>query len=379
MRRFVDLRLLAAVLAMIVPGPLVAGEAAAPYLLARSLQMLQDQVISGSRAALAEQPALLDRMGMGFAELPGDGWKDARNVRALVIYLVNGGPPSVVRKLLSSGLDFGPKQDLVRALLAFAERKDDAAEQLDKFDAKALEPEIGGSVALAQGMASERKPEKALEYLAIARALASGTLIEEAAYRREISLLLEQKKREQAVQHATRYLWRFGNSVYAADVTGYLGESVVPVLAKNNKMEKLQAFLGELKADSRREVLLGLGKGALLSGQLDVAEFAGKSIMAASPKEPSVLARAQFFQSVKKAFANDASASAEDLLSLDRSLLVRTERTTLEAALTIASLVRSEVRATPQEPPSGEVPQIIVRARNAVKQADLDIQGTLLP
>ena len=77
-----------------------------PYQLVRTLQALQDEIARGNLEAHNAQPALLKRLAEKFQEADPDVWKDPRNSRAAVTFLLSGGDPQVVgalrsRKLLS--------------------------------------------------------------------------------------------------------------------------------------------------------------------------------------------------------------------------------------------------------------------------------------
>ena len=62
-----------------------------PYQLVRSLQSLQDQIARGDLEAHNAQPALLKRLGEKLATADSAVWKDPRNSRAAVTFLLSGG------------------------------------------------------------------------------------------------------------------------------------------------------------------------------------------------------------------------------------------------------------------------------------------------
>jgi len=347
----------------------VAGEART-YELARSLQMLQDQAVNGSDIALAEQPRILDRLSAEIAlEAPAQ-LSDPRNVRALAIYLVNGGAPAVVRRLLATTTEFGPHQTVIRALLAFAERQPDAGKLLSQLDAMALEPGIGGPVALAQGMAFQADPAKAKPLLAVARLLAPGTLIEEAALRREITMLLAETKNGEAIERATRYLWKFGSSVYATDVAAYFATSVLPGFVAPTGMvtDQVQNFLAALPEPSRRALLLDMAKAGILDGRMGIAALASRQSAALGAGSGAEQARADIYAAIATAFGRDGDGASDQLIAIDRGQLHDAELGMLDAALAVAG----QIPATPRVEPAadGDAPAVIVAARTVVARAD---------
>jgi len=70
-----------------------------PYQMVRSLQMLQDQIARGDLEAHNAQPALLKRIGDSFLKVDASSWKEPRNSRAAVTFLLSGGAPQVIATL----------------------------------------------------------------------------------------------------------------------------------------------------------------------------------------------------------------------------------------------------------------------------------------
>ena len=68
-----------------------------PYQLVRTLQALQDEIARGNLEAHNAQPGLLKRLGEEFQKADPGVWKDPRNSRAVVTFLLSGGSPQVVR------------------------------------------------------------------------------------------------------------------------------------------------------------------------------------------------------------------------------------------------------------------------------------------
>ena len=146
-----------------------------------------------------------------------EGWKDPRNARAAVVFVLSGGSARVLQKLMRSGASADINEKLIKGALAYGEgRHDEAAELLAGIDARALDPGMAGHVAYVQGeLAARKEPAKALVHLDEARLLSPGTIVEEAALRRQIALLAAAGSADRYEALATQYLRRFPNSVYA--------------------------------------------------------------------------------------------------------------------------------------------------------------------
>ncbi len=182
-----------------------------PFELVRSLQSLQDQVVRGNTRAHAAQRVLLAHIAEQFDALKPEGWKDPKNARAAVVFVLSGGSARALQKLVRSGASTDINEKLLKGTLAYGEgRHDEAAELLASVEARALDPGTAGLVAYVQGeLAAKKEPAKALVHFDDARLLAPGTIVEEAALRRQIALLAASGNAVRYEALATQYLRRF--------------------------------------------------------------------------------------------------------------------------------------------------------------------------
>lgn len=192
---------------------------AAPFQLVRTLQAMQDDMAGGSAAALAGQRALLQRMEEEFADADPLVWQDRRNSRALVAYTLGGGRPVTLRRLLASATPPDGDEALMRGALAFVEGDEATARRyLTDIDPRSLPASLGGQLALAQAaLLVGQNPQGALLLLDTARLLAPGTLVEEAALRRQIFVASELDDLARFETLSGQYLRRFRRSVYAGN------------------------------------------------------------------------------------------------------------------------------------------------------------------
>ena len=162
--------------------------------------------------------------------------------------------------------------------MAYGEgRHEEAAELLGGIEARKLDPGMAGHVAYVQGeLAAKKEPVKALAYLDDARLLSPGTIVEEAALRRQIALLAAAGKADRYELLATQYLRRFPSSVYAG---GFRQQFAAAIAVHTNagepgRLARLESMLGGVEQADRREVYLTIAKEAIAKGKVEMAKFA---------------------------------------------------------------------------------------------------------
>ena len=351
------------------------GETDTPSSLARTLVSAQDQIPLGRKEALESIGEHRRRLLQKIQTSPDTIWKDHRQGQALVAYLLNGGHPLPIRQLVVRQVELGSWRDVIDALLAFSERAQDAIERLDHIDAKTLDPGVAGHFALIKAFANRTTVEKAMRNLADAKLLDPGGFVDEAATRREIELLLEGGQRAEAMQAATRYLWRFGSSLYAAGVVNYLSDSIVADLAGlPDGKPKVTAFFVELPEAARVPTLLRLSRSLLLKGKLDIAAFgAGAARSFAVPGSPEQV-RAEFDLALAGAFVAEPEAASGKLRAMKAGLSSGEDNMLLEATLSMLEQINAPVRARPDATTTGtpatEAAAAIVRQAAAALEND---------
>lgn len=343
-----------------------------PYVLIRQLQLLQDEVVKGNKPAVDQKKPLLDRIARVITASPPAAWQDERNVRSIALYLVEGGLPAPVHQVLDRSPKLGELEKPIRALLAFSEQRKEAKALLAELGAMNMPPAVGAPLALAQGIDSWSDPHKAMRYLKIAQLLAPGTLIDEAATRREISLLLAEKKSAEAISRAGRFLWRFGSSVYAEHVVTYLTQEVLPHLPTDDAGQvALQAFLDAVPPGSQVPLLLDVARTSILNGKLAQVANVSRRAITASVGEPAAEQRASLYASIARALSKDAEPPADDFARFDRSLLSDTDIGILDAAAAISDRVRrSPIAGEAQFDPAKDAPRVAMMAFKVLTIAD---------
>jgi chemotaxis protein MotC len=352
-----------------------------PFELVRSLQSLQDQVVRGNTRAHAAQRVLLARIAEQFDVLSTEGWKDPRNARAAVVFVLSGGSARALQKLTHSGASTDINEKLIKGALAYGEgRHDAAAAQLAGIEARALDPGMAGLVAYVQGeLAAKKEPAKALVYFDDARLLSPGTIIEEAALRRQIALLAAAGNADRYEALATQYLRRFPSSVYAG---GFRQQFALAIaghtdVVEPDRLARLERMLGGVAQSDRRELYLMIAKEAVAKGKMAMAKFAAANAGSLTEAASTDRERARLYEGAALIVTEAFDRGVEILSAVERSKLAETDASLLDAALSIAGQVR-RMPATPDAEPlaAGEVTgQALAQARKAIAQVDEMLSG----
>ncbi|MCV0428329.1 MAG: chemotaxis protein [Roseibium sp.] len=315
-----------------------------PIEMIRSLQALQEQIAKGNTHAMQAQRKLLAKMDRTFVELPVETWQDPRNARAAVVHLLSGGHPKVMKHLLS--LEPLPSVDkkLMEASLAYVEgREDEMQELLADIDPLELPASLGGHVALVKAAPFIRKdPVKAMELLQVASLLMPGTLVEEAALRREVFVAGMMADVERFRVLSIRYLRRFRSSVYAGDFRRRFAVALdtLGFVQSEDKFRLLDDVLREFDADSRRGLYLRLARSALLAGHMQVARKSTDEALVlavAGTKERELL---KIYLAATRLDADAMTENRNLLWSIDKNMLSQDDLDLLQGVYTVLNSVR---------------------------------------
>jgi chemotaxis protein MotC len=336
---------------------------ASPVVLVRSLQILQEQIANGNVAAHAAQGALLARIETRFTQAPPDTWQDPRNARAAVIYLLGGGKPATIRMLLSYEKPPAIEDRLIKGALAYVEgHEEEALDLLRTVDVRRLPPSLGGPVALVQSALIVRQDvTAAMAFLDEARLLMPGTLVEEAALRREIFLAGQIDNIDKFEALAFQYIRRFRHSIYAGNFREHLAVALTRFsFAQNTSMfSRVQRILEQLDPASRRNLYLMVARTAVLRGKTDMARLAAEQAAAASRDGSPDSDRARLYRAITSVLGESYEDGMRDLARIDRKRLSARDAELLDATQRLAGQVRKwpdgaapgQRTAAPSEPP----------------------------
>lgn len=349
-----------------------------PFELVRSLQSLQDQVVRGNTRAHAAQRVLLGRIAEQFEALSSESWNNPKNARAAVVFVLSGGSARVLQKLMGSDVTTDIDAKLLNGTLAYGEgRHDEAAELLGGIEARTLEPGMAGLVAYVQGeLAATKEPAKALAHLDDARLLSPGTIVEEAALRRQIAVLAAAGDADRYASLATQYLRRFARSVYAG---GFRQQFAVAIAAHTNAAEpgrlaRLESMLGGIEPSEQRELYLTIANEAIAKGRIEMARFAARHAVRLSEDASVERERARLYEAAALIITEDFDRGVEMLGAVERGRLAGTDAALLDAALAVAGQMRRLPDLPDTEPPAAAATpggnQALEQARRAIARVD---------
>jgi chemotaxis protein MotC len=353
-----------------VLGPARADEMAAsgrePYQLVRSLQAMQDQIARGNLDAHNRQPALLKRLGEQFHEADPSVWSDPRNSRAAIAFLLSGGAPQVVGALRSRKL-LSIDEAILDGAIAYVEgRTDEAKAKLGGVKARTLPATLGAEITLAQSALLAQSDLKAtIERLDEVRLLMPGTLIEEAALRREIFLVGQVDDFDKFEALATQYFRRYRHSIYAGNFRQRFALSVArfSFAQQADRFPRLVAVLNHLDRASQRALYLLITRTALVRGKTDMANLAAERVIALTEEGSPDRARAHFYGAAARLVTPSHEQALRDLQQIDTGRLSEQDAELLSAALALGRNVRKPPLATPTEVDWADGGQTAVRPR----------------
>jgi chemotaxis protein MotC len=367
------------------PSAETAASSAEPYQLVRSLQAVQDGIARGDAAAHGRHPALIRQVGEKFLAADPAVWSNPQNGQAVVVYLLSGGAPQIVRKLARDQLNVDGR--LFDGALAFVEgRQDEAREILKDVRPRTVPSGVGGHIALVLGalLANSDAPA-AIERLDEARLLLPGTLVEEAALRREIVLVGQAEDFDKFEFLTQAYVRHYGNSVFAGDFWQRFSSALTrsSLALDERRFERLSSMLQRLDRASRLKLYLGIARAALIRGRLAVTRLAGEQALPLSPDGHEESERAHLLRGAARALTDDYEGGLAELKAVDRSKLPERDAPLLTAALQLLFDARkpttgpSGVLAAENPPPTparldlGPSAALLARAQKQLAELEL--------
>ena len=298
----------------------------------------------GDKAAYAAQPERIAAIGAAITAAKPDVWKSKSETDAVVIYLLSGGQPRDIVRLLESGAVPPSEIPLMRGALAYTlGAEDEAQKRLSALDPRSLGLPLAGPVAFAQSvLETKRDPAKAIALLDLARLLAPGTLIEEAALRRETVLASDQRQVDRVALLARQYASRFGASIYAEAFLKTLAEALADsgALDSSDNFAKFDPFFAALAPETRRAFLLLVARAAVLDGKFDVVAAASAETLGVVTPDSADEARAKLYQATARILTPDYDAGLAELQSVAAAKLDRFDQQLLASARAIAAFLR---------------------------------------
>jgi chemotaxis protein MotC len=391
------------------PEPAVEQEAEplgvpSPLQMVRTLHLMQDQIATGSMEAHVGQRGLLAVLDTRFMELAPEVWQHGKNVHAAVSFVLSGGNPGILRRLLELGSSVVTENNrpLVEGALAYVEGREEAAHNaLASLDTRTLPPTMSAQLALVQSALVVRKdPAKSDELLDYVRLQAPGTLLEEAALRRQVFVASQTDHVEKFHALATDYLRRFRHSIYAGNFRQRLASASTRIDfgQEKSRFDGFVEMMKELEPEARRDLYLLAARASVEQGFTRSARLLAEKAKELVEGDRASAARAKLYRAASMITSlDDLKAAAEDLRQIDRSLLPASDVALLESAVAMAGhiqtmpgtsatsaerakpLVTKAAAEKPEEPISQaqglEQLQALSKAREALSRVDMLIKN----
>ena len=351
-----------------------------PADLVRSLQTLQDEIARGSTEAHLSQRTLIAQIAEQLALAKPEVWKKPRNARAALAFVLSGGDPRILKKLSEPGMLPGMDEKLVQGVLAYGEgRNAEAADLLIRISARSLDPSLAGHLALVQAeLIAKKDAGKALLFLDEARLLSPGTLIEEAALRRQIAIVATAKDLDRFDMLSANYLRRFARSVYAGAFRRQLATDVAgrEDAGSVGRMTKLAAALEAVDAAERLDIYLSIAREALIKGKAELARLAADSAARLADKDSAEQRRARLYEAAALVVGNGIDKGTSALEAMDKAELDEEDAELLDAARSVAAEIRrlpAPSEASGED--AGAPPKAVEAARQSMARADQLIEA----
>lgn len=361
-----------------------------PYQQVQQLEVYQDRLTRGDHEAHTFQKTLISDIAEQFSKMPDGIWRQPRNARAAVTYVLSGGDPQFLKQLGTLGdLGGGVDATVIKGLIAFSKaRNKDAFNLLSKIQASSLGTSAGGHLALAQAMVSVDDPKKALAYIDQARLMAPGTLVEEAALRRGVIMAAKAGDADKFMLFVAQYMWRYNKSVYASNfLYGFAQSFASGKFGTDPEMRKrMETLLDHLSESRQKAGYTALAEAAVLAGRVELAHMASSKLVALYKGDPTMEQRAKLYVAAASVVTEDHDKAVAELKTLDEGQLSARDKELRRAALNLAEQIHLPpiVEGTETAPISvtqaehdemKDMPVAVVAGRKSIALADELLNG----
>lgn len=350
--------------------PLVAraqqpAETTEPYRMLRSLQFVQDSVVQGDHSAAEMQRFMLETIDKRLRTADASVFEDPRNVDAALVYAMSGGNPDTLEYLVSRDVDGHFDSKLTDALRKYLNGKGTLiAKTLAEMVPEYRDTKVGGYLALvAANVAVTKDPNEALKFYDLARLAAPGTIVEEAALRRSLSVSLDSAKIDKAMRYANGYARRFLHSPYASQFADLFVKLVVENY-EHLPHDDVMATLDSMDSDRQREIYLRIARASAIAGKKELARLAAERALALSKNDAAAMASlANLYGGLANVPTSDVGEALQAMTDIPDEALTASDRALREAARAVAE----EVIRMPDSLPVSEAPVV----ENAAVNPDL--------
>ncbi len=337
--------------------------------MARDLNAMQNLMAEGRAGARDRAARQFDLIDKAIEAIEPDGWREERNVRAAIIYLLCGGAPAKLREILDAQFVDSKLAGLFAASVEYAEgREGGIPKALQDINARDFSPLLAGHLALVQGGALIGKDNaRAISLFDLARLLMPASLVEEAALRREIAVLDLARESGKLAMLAARYIDKYAASPYAPSFWEAFRQATVGQEAFLDRSEAFEPLFDKAAASQRLSLYLALARRALQAGKFD---FAAKRIekAAASATTPVARKRIDAYRLVLAALMEERGG--EDLKALDQKQFDSEDAAMIAIASGVVSRLAARGEPEPVEKTDEKADETIETVRRAIALSD---------
>ncbi len=239
-----------------------------------ALNLAQARAVIGDKEAKNSIPGQLEKIDALVRATADADLRKPANISAVSVYLLSGGKAAgFSERDVSRDLN-SDSQNLIMFSVAHAQGRKDVASRFGaQIDVLRLPPPVGAHAALIRGsLLAPADKAKAKQFFALARLLAPGTLVEEAALRRQLAITDPKLETNEFVRLSERYVQKYKRSPFADHFweqlkTGVISNALTMPLDDLDRIERLFDERPALRFDLHAL----LARTALLNGRQDVA------------------------------------------------------------------------------------------------------------
>ncbi len=298
----------------------------------REMIEAQDRAVDGGDPQ--QQKKLFARVEESISSLPAADWKNPRYYRSAVIYVLAGGSPARLRRLLKEHVIEESTSPLLTASLAFADGDQETATKLfSPIDAKTFPPMLAGHVALIRGSllvgVDNKEADKSLSF---ARLIMPGSQIEEAALRRELAIVDPKTEFDRYIVLARRYQSRYPRSPFAEKYWQNLTvtASKIGLAFGPDALASLEELFKAAPAKFGFEFHAALARASILLSRSDVLKSQTQAA-AALADQAQAKERLELYKAAAAAMDGDFASSDSAVKNIDASKLNKEESRILRA------------------------------------------------
>jgi chemotaxis protein MotC len=345
-----------------------------PRQLLASLQRVQDSIATGDRSALPLQTQMIAMLDQSFAKKAAGGTTEPPDPVSVLLFALSGGDRHTASAMISHMEADSPEHQLAAAVDAYV--NGDAAKARTGFeliDPLKLDIRLAPYVALAKGTSSLGENDGAARrQFDIARLLSPGTLVEEVALRRLMTLHVKAGDAVSFANISQQYARRYIGSPYGQQFAEIFVNGCIALDPKLTAAD-IPGMLEGVPQDYRTALYLRLAKQAVISGRFKLSAFAANEIMKEkeSMKGGRLTAQVRLYASIALLTADSGGEALDRLGGIDAGALPREDADLLRAAKSLAGAImkpldRAAAARKAPEPPA---------AAAADGQADMSSSG----